>query len=105
MQRTDIISEDTAREGRQYERDRQTRPMQRKGGVHAQDIARERQQGPRQSGQELHQEGARDGMGEQLRLGLKQRNIRETGVGPRKGKNTGESPELSKTRGCCEDHQ
>ena len=60
---------------------------------------------PRQSGQGLHQEGARDGMGERLRLGLKQRNIRETGVGPRKGKNTGESPELSKTRGRCEDHQ
>ena len=45
-QRTDIVSEDTAQEGRQCERDRQTRPMQRKGGEHAQDIARERQQGP-----------------------------------------------------------
>ena len=59
----------------------------------------------RQSGQGLHQEGARDGMGERLRLGLKQRNIREAGAGPRKGKNTGESPELSRTRGRCEDHQ
>ena len=76
-----------------------------KGRGHAQDIARERQQGPPSSGQGLHQEGARDGKGERLLLGLKQRNIRETGVGPRKGKNTGESPELSKPRGRWEDHQ
>ena len=59
----------------------------------------------RQSVQGFHQEGARDGMGERLRLGLKQRNIRETNVGPRKGKNTGESPELSKTCGLREDNQ
>ena len=45
-QMTDIDSKDTAREGRNCERDRQTRPMQRKGGGHSQDIARERQQGP-----------------------------------------------------------
>ena len=38
-------------------------------------------------------------MDERLQLGPKQRNPRETGVRPRKGKNTGESPELSKTRG------
>ena len=43
---TDTVSKDTAREGRHCERDRQTRPEQRKGGGYAQDIARERQQGP-----------------------------------------------------------
>ena len=56
-------------------------------------------------GQGLHQEGARDGMGERLRLGHKLRNIQETGVGPHKGKNTGESLELPKTCGRSEDHQ
>ena len=44
-------------------------------------------------------------MGERLRRGLKPRNKRETGVGPLKGKNPGERPELSKTRGRREDHQ
>ena len=44
-------------------------------------------------------------MGEQLRRGLKLRNKRETGAGPLKGKNPGERPELSKTRGRSEDHQ
>ena len=64
-----------------------------------------RAEAPRKIGQGLHQEGARDGMGERLQLGLKLRNIRETGVGPRKGKNTGERPELSKTSSRSEDHQ
>ena len=60
----------------------------------------------RQSGQGLHQEGARDGMGERLLLGLKPRNIRETGVGtPEREEHWRESPELSKTRGRREDHQ
>ena len=44
-------------------------------------------------------------MGERLRLVPKLRNIRETGVGPQKGKNTGESLELSKTHGRSEDLQ
>ena len=42
-------------------------------------------------GQRRHQEGARDGTGERLRLGHKLRNIRDTGGGPHKGNNTGES--------------
>ena len=60
----------------------------------------------RQSGQGLHQEGARDGISEQHLLGLKQRNIRETGVGtPEREEHWRESPELSKNRGRSEDHQ
>ena len=43
-------------------------------------------------------------MSEQLRRGLKLRNIREIGVGPLKGKNQVERPELSQTRGRIEDH-
>ena len=38
-------------------------------------------------------------MGERLRLGLKLRNKREIGDGPRKGKNQGERLELSQTHG------
>ena len=38
-------------------------------------------------------------MGERLRLGLKLRNKREIGAGPRKGKNQGERLELSQTHG------
>ena len=70
--------------------------MQRRGGRHAQDIAIERQLGPphRLSVQGPHQEGARDGMGERLRQGLKLRNKREIGVGPLKGKNQLERQEL-----------
>ena len=45
-QTTYTVSKDVAREGRQCERDRQTRPTQRKGGGHAQDIARERTRTP-----------------------------------------------------------
>ena len=44
-------------------------------------------------------------MGERLRRGLKPRNKRETGAEPLKGKNPGERPELSKTRGRSEDNQ
>ena len=44
-------------------------------------------------------------MGERLRRSLQQRNTRETWAGPRKGKNPGESPELSKTPSRSEDHQ
>ena len=44
-------------------------------------------------------------MGERLRRSLKPRNKYETGAGPLKGKNPGERPELSKTRGRSEDHQ
>ena len=56
------------------------------------------------SGQGLHQEGARDGMGERLRRGLKLRNRHEIGGGPLKGKNQRERRELSQTRGCSEGH-
>ena len=91
--------------GRLCERDRQMRPMQ----IKAEDMRRTQQESVikalRKIGQGLHQEGARDGMGERLRLGLKLRNTRETGIGPQKGKNTGESQELSKTCGRSEDHQ
>ena len=103
--RMNTAIEDTAREGRLGERDRQTRPIQRK----AEGTRRTQQESDikalRKIGQGLHQEGARDGMGEQLRRARKLRNIRETGVGPQKGKNTGESQELPKTRGLSEDHQ
>ena len=71
-QRMDIVSE----------RDRQTRPMQRKRWkARSGQSKRAPARPPRQSGQGLQQEGARDEMGERLRLGLKQRNIGETGVG------------------------
>ena len=43
-------------------------------------------------------------MSERLRRGLKLRNKREIGVGPLKGKNQLERPELSQTRGCSEGH-
>ena len=90
-QRMDTAIEDTAREGRLGERDRQTRPIQRK----AEGTRRTQQESVikvlRKIRQGLHQEGARDGMGERLLLGPKLRNIRERGVGPQKGKNTGES--------------
>ena len=56
------------------------------------------------SGQGLHQEGAREGIGERLRLGLKLRNKREIGVGPLKGKNQGERLELSQIHGRSEGH-
>ena len=56
------------------------------------------------SGQGLHQEEARDGMGERLRRCLKLRNKREIGVGPLKGKNQGERLELLQTRGRSEGH-
>ena len=44
---TETVSRDTAREAT-MRRDRPMRPTQRKGGGHAQDIARERQQSPPQ---------------------------------------------------------
>ena len=52
------------------------------------------------SGQGHHQEGARDGMSERLRL----KNKREIGDGPRKGKDQAESPELSQTHCHSEGH-
>ena len=58
----------------------------------------------RRSVQGLHLEGARDGMGERLRHGLKLRNKRETGVRPLKGKNQRERLELSQTRSRSEGH-
>ena len=76
----------------------------KKSGRQAQDTARDRQQGPRKIAQGLHQEGARDGRGEQLLVGHKLRNKRETGAWPHKGKNTGESRELVETRGLREEH-
>ena len=104
-QRMDTAIEDTEREGRLGERDQQTRPIQRK----AEGTRRTQQESVikalRKIRQGLHQEGARDGMGERLLLGPKLRNIHERGVGPQKGKNTRESLELSKTCGHSEDHQ
>ena len=52
----------------------------KKSGRQAQDTARDRQQGPRKIAQGLHQEGARDGGGEQLLVGHKLSNKRETGA-------------------------
>ena len=49
-------------------------------------------------------EGARDGMSERLRQGLQLRNKRERGVGPLKGKDQAERPELSQTRCRNEGH-
>ena len=103
-QRTDTVTEDTAREGLYWERDRQTRPMQRKSGWHAQDTAIERQQGPLQKGTRTPSTRSEGWNEERLRLGPKPSNKREIGDGPRKGKNQGERLELSQTRGRSEGH-
>ena len=84
--------------GATMRRDRPTRPTQRNGGGHAQDIAESVSKAHRRSGQGHHQEGARDGMSERLRQGLQLRNKREKGDRPRKGKDQAEREELSLTR-------
>ena len=66
------------------QRDRPTRPTQRKGGRHAQPESVSKAH--RISGQGHHQEGARDGMSERLRQGPQLRNKREIGDGPLMGK-------------------
>ena len=57
--------------------------MQRKGGGHAQDKAKERQLGPPHKHTRTPPRRS-----ERLRQGLKLRNKREIGVGPLKGKNS-----------------
>ena len=64
-----------------------TRPTQRNGGGHAQDIARERQQSPPQKRTSHHQEGAREGMSDARKSDR-----------PQKGKDQAEREELSLTR-------
>ena len=85
--------------GATMRRDRPTRPTQRKGGGHAQDIARARQQSPPQK-----RTRPPPGRSERLRQGLQLRNKREKGVRPPKGKDQAEREELSQTRCRSEGH-
>ena len=101
---TETVSKDTARGGRQCEQDRQTRPTQRKGGGHTQDIAREHQQGPPHKRTRTPPRRSEGWNVERLRRGLKLRNKREIGVVPLKGKNQRERLELSQTRCRTEGH-
>ena len=102
---TETVSKDPSREGRQCKRDRQTRPTHRKGGGHAQDIARERQQGPPHKRTRTPPRRSEGWNGERLLRGLKLRNKRKIGVGPLKGKNQRERQELSQTRCRSEGHR
>ena len=78
-------TETASKEGRHCERDLQTRPTQRKGGRHAQDRTIERHQDPPQKRTRTPSKRS-EGWNERLRQGLKLRNKREIGGGPRKGR-------------------
>ena len=67
-------------------RDLTTRPTQRNGGGHAQDIARERRQSPPQKRTRPPPRRRRDGMSERLRQGLQQEQTREKVTDPRRGR-------------------
>ena len=101
---TETVSKDTVREGLQYD------------GIDQRDRRKEKAEGTHRtepesvskahciSGQGHHQEGVRDGMSERLRQGLQLRNKREIGVGPQKGKDQAERPEVTQTRCRSEGH-
>ena len=77
-------------------RDRPTRPTQRNGRGHAQDIPREHKQSPPQKRTRPPPRRS-EGWNERLRQGLQLRNKREKGDRPLKGKDQAESEELSLT--------
>ena len=85
-------------------RDLPTRPTQRKGGGHAQDISRERQQSPPQKRTRPPPRRSEGWTSEQLRQGLQLRNKCEKGSRPPKGKDQAEREELSQTRCRSEGH-
>ena len=101
---TETFSKDTVREGLQCDgidqRDRRKEKVEGKLRTKPESVSKAH----RISGQGHHQEGARDGMSEQLRQGLQLRNKREIGVGPQKGKDQAERPELSQIRSRSEGH-
>ena len=84
--------------------DRPTRPTQRKGGGHAQDIARERQQSPPQKRTRPPPRRSKGWISERLPQGLQLRNKREKGDRSPKGKDQAEREELSQTRCRSEGH-
>ena len=102
---TKTVSKDTVREGLQCDgidqRDRRKEKAEGTLRTKPESVSKDH----RISGQGHHQEGARDGMSERLRQGLRLKNKREIGDGPRKGKDQAERPELSQTRCHSEGHR